>query len=116
MTIRIEGASGDCASRVNGYFELVPNGCQNFRPQYRKMDDPGYWLVMMPHRSWFVTNTGIKESNKTVGYCYSVEHHSLTPDLVKRWKVVVNGEFTEQSSVSVTAFSPADWIVRKVGL
>ena len=59
------------------------------------MDDPGEWLVMMPDGSWFVSSTEHKEANNNAGWCYSAEDHNLTPDLGKRWKVLVNGEFTE---------------------
>ena len=70
----------------------------------------------MPNGLWHVSSTKGKEANDCEGFCRSMNLHSLTPDLVKRWKVFVNDKFTGQPSVSVTAFSSADWKVRKVGL
>ena len=114
VTIRIVGATGNNSHSVNGYFELIPNEFHNFRPLYRKVDDPDIWLLMARNDKWYVTNTEDKESNVNRGWCSSVDHHVLTPDMVTGWKVSVNNKFTQQSSVSVVRFSPIRWAKQKV--
>ena len=99
---------------MNGYFELIPNEFHNFRPLYRKVDDPEKWLLMAQNSMWYVTDTEDKESNVNSGWCSSVDHHVLTPELVEEWEVVVNGKFTQQSSVSVVGLSPIRWAKQKV--
>ena len=116
MGICIKGAVGNNADNVNGHYGLVPNKPHNLRPQYQKVGDPDTWLVMMPNGCWYVTDTESKDSNDSSGWCTSVDHHTLTPDLASGWEVTVNGTFTKQSSVFVVGFSPAAWAVEQVSL
>ena len=114
--ICIEGATGDTSDLVNGYFELIPNELYNFRPLYRKVDDPDKWLLMARDGNWCVCNTESKELNISRCWCSSVDRRVLTPDVVTGWEVWVNGKFTQQSSVSVVGFSPIRWATQKVSL
>ena len=116
MGICIKGAVGNSAGRVNGYYDLVPDKPHNFRPQYRKVDDPDAWLVMTPDGKWYVSSTETKKSNANGGWCRSTDHHTLTPDLATGWEMAVNGTFVKQSEVHVVGFSASEWAVEQVSL
>ena len=116
MAIHIEGAIGISKYVVNGYFELIPNEFHNYRPVYRKVDTSNVWLLVAPNGHWYVCSTECKETNVSMGWCYSTDRQVRSPDMVTGWRVAVNGKFTKQLSVSVKGFSPDQWTTQKVSL
>ncbi len=98
--MRVDGASGDLASVVNGVFareEELYNG----RALYRKVGDPHRWLLYQPNSRWVITDTVAKDANNNAGYVFSSSFGLSLPTDSSVWKVTVNGELVEQAAMRV---------------
>jgi len=99
--VRVDGASGDLASLVNGVFALGEE-LYNGRALYRKVGDPHCWLWFAPDGRWTVSNTKDKDANiNTAGWAYSVTRGLSLPTDPSVWKV--GG--VEQPAMRVAAVS-----------
>ena len=65
--MRVDGASGNFASLVNGVFALEEE-LYNGRALYRKVGDPHWWLLFNKNSYWAITDTVNKDANDNAGY------------------------------------------------
>ena len=98
--MRVDGASGDRASVVNGVFareEELYNG----RALYRKVGDPHCWLRFTPNRTWVISNTVNKDANNNAGDAYSSSLGLSLPTDSSVWEVFVDGKWVKQAAIRV---------------
>ena len=100
--MRISGAEGPQAWRVNGVFDPV-EGVSEGMPVYRKRDDAEWWLeYYAPSRQWVVTST---EGRGTGAGCALLRSDPpRLPDhaLGSVWEVLDGDDFVDQPSVLIT--------------
>ena len=75
--IHITGATGDYASTINGYYELMPDTTHNDSPVYHKMTYTETWMVMLTSGKWSIQDTRDKEDNNTLGFAFSIVQSSI---------------------------------------
>ena len=100
--MRISGAEGPQAWRVNGVFDPV-EGVSEGMPVYRKRDDADQWLEYYTlEREWVVTST--KSRGTGTGCAWLRSDPPRLPDntLGSVWEVWDGDDFVDQPSVSVT--------------
>ena len=98
--MRVDGASGDRASVVNGVFALEEE-LYNGRALYRKVGDPHWWLPFAPNSRWVISDTVNKDANNNDGYAFSSSCGLSLPTDSSVWKVAVNGKLVEQAAMRV---------------
>ena len=98
--MRVDGASGDYASVVNGVFALEEE-LYNGRALYRKVGDPHCWLRFAPNSRWTISHTVDKDANNNTGVAYSSSYGLSLPTDSSVWKVFVNGKWVEQAAMRV---------------
>jgi hypothetical protein len=98
--VRVDGASGDLASVVNGVFALEEE-LYNGRALYRKVGDPHWWLRFAPNRTWTISNTVAKDANNNDGVAFSSSFGLSLPTDSSVWEVFVDGEFVKQAAMRV---------------
>ena len=98
--MRVDGASGDLASAVNGVFALEED-LYNGRALYRKVGDPHCWLRFTKNSRWVISNTVDKDANNNAAYAFSSSIGLSLPTDSSVWKVVVNGKWVEQAAMRV---------------
>lgn len=112
VAIVISGASGPCASKVNGVFyatdELSGGGCV-----YIKRDNPDicihYWTAS---GQWVVAAASDKGVNSNGWACIKHAGGLESASALTTWKVTANGVFAEQPDVRVRTQDASD--LRKV--
>lgn len=114
VVVSIAGAAGEHAHIINGDYSLVADVAHNHSPVYRNMTHPDMWLVRQLDKDWGVQRTENKEINNNTVRAYSLGSTGLTPDHSKRWEIDDGNKFEFQESVSVMAFSPAEWATKQV--
>ncbi len=100
--MRIAGAGGPGAWRVNGVFDPV-DGVSEGMPVYRKRDDADWWLEYdATNRQWVVTRT--KSRGTGAGWASLRSDPPRLPDhtLGSVWRVLDGDHFVAQPSVSAT--------------
>ena len=98
--MRVDGASGDLASVLNGVFareEELYNG----RALYRKVGDPNCWLRFTPNSRWIISYTVNKDANNNAGVAYSSSRDLSLPTDSSVWEVGVDDEFVKQAAMRV---------------
>jgi len=98
--VRVDGASGDRASVVNGVFALEEE-LYNGRALYRKVGDPHRWLRFAPDRTWVISDTVAKDANNNDGFAFSSSFGLSLPTDSSVWEVLVDGKFVKQAAVRV---------------
>ena len=98
--MRVDGASGDCASVVNGVFALEEE-LYNGRALYRKVGDPHCWLRFAPNRCWVISDTVDKDANNNDGVAFSSSRGLSLPTDSSVWEVWVDGKFVKQAAMRV---------------
>ena len=98
--MRVDGASGDCASVVNGVFALEEE-LYNGRALYRKVGDPHCWLLYQPNSRWVITNTVAKGANNNAGEAFSSSRGLSLPTDSSVWEVWVDDELVKQAAIRV---------------
>jgi len=98
--VRVDGASGDWASVVNGVFALEEE-LYNGRALYRKVGDPHCWLRFAPDSTWVISDTVAKDANNNDGHAYLLSFGLSLPIDLSVWKVTVNGKWVEQAAMRV---------------
>jgi len=98
--VRVDGASGDCASVVNGVFALEEE-LYNGRALYRKVGDPHIWLRFAPNSYWAITNTVDKDANNNDGDAFSSSCGLSLPTDSSVWEVWVDDELVKQAAMRV---------------
>ena len=100
VSVRVDGASGDCASVVNGVFALEEE-LYNGRALYRKVGDPHWWLRFTPGSWWVISDTVDKDANNNAGYAYSSSRGLSLPTDSSVWEVFVDGKSVKQAAMRV---------------
>ena len=98
--MRVDGASGNFASLVNGVFALEEE-LYNGRALYRKVGDPHRWLRFAPDRTWVISDTVNKDANNNAGVAYSLSFGLSLPTDSSVWEVWVDDEYVEQAAMRV---------------
>ena len=98
--MRVDGASGDRASVVNGVFALE-EALYNGRALYRKVGDPHCWLRFAPNRTWTISNTVDKDANNNAGDAFSSSFGLSLPTDSSVWEVFVDGKLVKQAAMRV---------------
>ena len=98
--MRVDGASGDRASVVNGVFALEEE-LYNGRALYRKVGDPHCWLRFAPNRCWTISDTVDKDANNNAGYAFSSSLGLSLPTDSSVWEVWVDDELVKQAAMRV---------------
>lgn len=104
----ISGATGGCASRINGTFE-IGDEMQNGLPIYTKVGDSDTFIELCHGPSgwrWYVKRTKDKGPNSSVcfGYYQCDDENMMLPSQTDNsaWFVYENKEFVTQSTVVIT--------------
>jgi len=98
--VRVDGASGDRASVVNGVFALEEE-LYNGRALYRKVGDPHCWLLYQPNSRWVITGTVAKDANSNIDVAFSSSLGLSLPTDSSVWKVWVDGKWVKQAAIRV---------------
>ena len=98
--MRVDGASGDRASVVNGVFALEEE-LYNGRALYRKVGDPHRWLRFAPCSRWIISDTVNKDENNNAGVAFSSSFGLSLPTDSSVWKMFVDDEWVEQAAMRV---------------
>ena len=98
--MRVDGASGDRASVVNGVFALEEE-LYNGRALYRKVGDPHFWLRFAPNRCWVISDTVNKDANNNAGVAFSSSLGLSLPTDSSVWEVWVDGKLVKQAAMRV---------------
>ena len=98
--MRVDGASGDRASVVNGVFALEEE-LYNGRALYRKVGDPHCWLRFAPDSTWVISDTVDKDANNNAGYTYSSSCGLSLPTDSSVWEVGEWGKSVKQAAMRV---------------
>ena len=98
--MRVDGASGDRASVVNGVFALEEE-LYNGRALYRKVGDPHCWLRFTPGSWWVISDTVAKDANNDDGYAFSSSLGLSLPTDSSVWEVWVDGKWVKQAAIRV---------------
>jgi len=98
--VRVDGASGDNASVVNGVFALEEE-LYNGRALYRKVGDPHWWLRFTPSSLWTISDTASKDANNNDGVAFSSSRGLSLPTDSSVWQVKVDGKWVKQAAVRV---------------
>ena len=98
--MRVDGASGDRASVVNGVFALEEE-LYNGRALYRKVGDPHCWLRFAPNSRWTISDTVNKDANNNAGVAFSSSLGLSLPTDSSVWEVWVDDELVKQAAIRV---------------
>ncbi len=99
LPVIISGGSGGTSDLVNGTY--LPTGERlNDKPVFVKDGDSNKWLLCCKNCKWMVTDTACKNENDIKGWATSVDYGVGHPSLVKQWKIVQEGKFLVQETVS----------------
>ena len=96
--MRVDGASGDLASVVNGVFVLEEE-LYNGRALYRKVGDPHRWLRFAPDRTWVISDTVAKDANNNACYVFSSSFGLSLPTDSSVWEEWVDEELSDDEWV-----------------
>ena len=97
--MRISGAEGKNAWRVNGVFDPV-EGVSEGMPVYRKRDDADLWLeYYAPRRQWIVTDTEDRGTGAGSAWLSSDPPRLPEHTLGSVWEVADGDDIVDQPSV-----------------
>ena len=107
----IAGATGNCAARINGTYE-ISDEMQNGLPVYCKVGDSDTFIELV-HGAvgwrWYLKPAKEKGPNNSVCFAYAQckdEDMKLPSETIgSEWRVHANGEFASQSTVVITPTS-----------